>query len=406
MDLSGRKILICEEALINHNGHFQSWIRSIRKMHLNAGAKVFVAGNIAVIDEVREDLEVMPIYTVNSWDQRITGNLPAWRRHLHVFVQNFRIFRETRKALIATGQVDILFFTAVRVHHIIGLRLLCAWGLGRRFKRMTCFLLTSQTQYNADFTSFQFPRQAGLIAAVLKSFKQLVARDLVILAGDSHITCSEYETLTSVPMTLFPSPGADLRYEKKSQPRKGPVFSILGVSTWDKGIDIFQDAMLRFLERNPSTAASFVLQWSVPCESSDGSVISISERLREHPHITLLEHRLSNEEYATYFREADFIVLPYRKVTYYNRISGVAVEAAVSGKPIIVTENTWLAWAMHEFGTGITVPEDDVEAWCAAFEKCCVKRKQMCATARERAKVALEYNSAERYLSILWDGGH
>ncbi|MCF3648447.1 glycosyltransferase [Synoicihabitans lomoniglobus] len=402
MDLSGKKILICEEALIDQKGHFQTWIRAIRQMHLDAGAQVFVAGNEAVVDDVRSDLAVLPIYTVNSWDQKKLGSLPAWRRHFRVFAQNWRIFWQTRKALRAAGPVDALFFTAVRVHHLIGLRLLCMWGLGHRFKKLTCFLLTSQAEYNADFTSFQFPRRSGLIALVLKSFKRLVERGSVILAGDSHITCAEYEKLTNIPMTLFPSPGSDLRYVKTAPTKGATVFTLLGVSTWDKGIDNFQSSILKFLERNPESQATFVLQWSVPCQRPDGSIVEVSEKLRSDHRVTYLERRLSNEEYATYFRDADFIVLPYRKMTYFNRISGVAVEAAVSGKPMIVTESTWLEWAVNEFGSGIAVPEGGIEELCAAIERCCEERDSILARARERMAVARDYNSSERYLSLLW----
>ena len=402
--LSGKKILICEEALIDHKGHFQSWIKAIRKMHLDAGADVFVAGNRAVIQELRESLEVIPVYTVNSWDQTVSGKWPAWRRHLRVFAQNWRIFWQTREALRRTGPVDVLFFTAVRVHHMIGLRALCGWGLGRRFNKLTCFLLTGQAEYNNDFSSCHFPRQTRLIASVLRSFGQLAQRGDVILAGDSHITNGEYENLAGVPMTLFPSPGADLRYENRGEGSGGPIFTMLGVSTWEKGIDVFQSAILRFLDRNPHSDARFVLQWGVSCEGPGGVVTPISGRLKSDPRVTVLERRLSNEEYAEIFREADFIVLPYRKITYFNRISGVAVEAAVSGKPMIVTANTWLEWAMREFGSGLAVPEDGEEELCAAIERCCAERAAMTSEARARMAVARDYNSSERYLEILWGG--
>lgn len=402
MNPSSKRILICEEALRDHKGHFQSWIKAIRQMHLDAGAEVFVAGNREVIPEVQNDLGVIPVYSVNSWDQTVSGTWPAWRRHLRVFGQNWRIFWETRAALRRTGPVDMLFFTAVRVHQVIGLRALCAWGLGRRFKRLTMFLLTSQAEYNEDFTECRFPPQTRLIAAVLRSFDRLARRGDVILAGDSHVTNGEYEKLAGVPMTLFPSPGADLRYEGKGEGSGAPIFTMLGVSTWEKGIDVLQEAILRFFERNPASNARFVLQWGVPCEGPGGVVTPIHDRLRSDPRVTLLERRLSNEEYADLFREADFIVLPYRKITYFNRISGVAVEAAVSGKPMIVTENTWLSWAMREFGSGLAVPEDGPDELCAAIEKCCADRAAMTAEAVARMAVARDYNSSERYLEILW----
>jgi glycosyltransferase involved in cell wall biosynthesis len=206
-------------------------------------------------------------------------------------------------------------------------------------------------------------------------------------------------------MTLFPSPGADLRYEGAGEGNGSPIFTILGNSTWEKGIDVFQAAILRFLERNPRSDARFVLQWGAPCEFPGGVVTAIDDRLRADPRVMLLERRLSNEKYTDFFRAADVIVLPYRKATYFNRISGVAVEAAVSGKSLIVTANTWLEWAMREFGSGLAVLEDDVEELCAAIEKCCAEREAITSEARRRMAVARDYNSSERYLEILWRGG-
>jgi hypothetical protein len=402
MDLTGKKLLICEEALIDTGGHFQSWIKAIREMHLEAGATVFVAGSTKVIPQVRDELEVLPVYSVNTWDQSKSSSWPAWRRHLRVLAQNWRIFWETRRALRQTGAVDMVLFTAVRVHQIVGLRALCAWGLGRHFRGLTIFLLTSQAEYSDDFSVCRFPRRTALMAWILKSFGRLVSSGRVILAGDSHITCGEYERLAGVSMTLFPSPADGLRYDRTPSFDRGPVFTMLGVSTWDKGIDVFQEAILRFLERNSNSDARFVLQWRTLCEHPGGKVTQISDRLRTDPRVTLLEHRLSNEEYAHWFRDADVIVLPYRKVTYFNRISGVAIEAAVSGKPIIVTQGTWLSWALHEFAAGLEIPENDANALVAAVEKCCAHRVEMIAEALDRSRTALDYNSSGEYLKKLW----
>jgi glycosyltransferase involved in cell wall biosynthesis len=403
MDLTGKKLLICEEALINEKGHFQSWIKAIRQMHLDAGAEVYVAGNRNVVPDVKAILDVLPIYSTNSWDQSLSCRWPAWRRHLSVFLHNWRIFFETRRVLLNVGPVDVLLFTAVRIHHVIGLRLLCLVGLGRHFKKLAFFLLTSQAEYDSSFTSYRFLPQSRLLAVVLGAFRRLSRRGLVIIAGDSHITCAEYEQLARVPMTLFPSPGSSLCYEMPSSCNESPVFAILGVSTWDKGIDVFQDAILQFLIRNPGSSASFVLQWGVPCIGPSASLIPISDRLRSHPNVILLERRLSNSEYTFCFSKSDFIVLPYRKSTYFNRISGVAVEAAISGKPMIVTQNTWLSWALQEFGSGFCVPEADVDAWCQAIEQCCADRVALQAQAQRRMADARKYNSSERYLNILWD---
>jgi glycosyltransferase involved in cell wall biosynthesis len=142
----------------------------------------------------------------------------------------------------------------------------------------------------------------------------------------------------------------------------------------------------------------------VHCIRPDGHIIPISDRLRLDPRVNILERRLSNREYSSYFSVSDFIVMPYRKSTYYNRISGVAVEAALSGKPMIVTENTWLSWAVSKFGVGLSVAESDADAWSMAIERCLSERSALQSEAQSRVTVAKQYNSSERYLEILWAG--
>ena len=69
---------------------------------------------------------------------------------------------------------------------------------------------------------------------------------------------------------------------------------------------------------------------------------------------------------------------------------------------MIVTEETWLEWAMKEFGSGLSVPEGDPAALCAALEMCCESQAEFLADAERRAEVALAYNSPDRYLGLLW----
>jgi glycosyltransferase involved in cell wall biosynthesis len=404
MNLKGKKLLICEEALIDYNGHFYTWIKAIRQMHMDVGAEVLVAGSKQIKFEIKESMGVIPVYSINSWDQTASSKWPAWRRYFRVFAHNWRIFQETKCALKKAGPVDVVLFTAARVHHLVGLRLLCAWGLGRHFQKMVIFLLTSQAEYNDTYTNFHFKRSAALIRRSIQWFNKQVINNQVILAGDSHITCKEYEIMTGVPMTLFPSPGGSLQYlrQVKSAVSCSPVFAILGVSGYDKGIDIFQQAVLKFLGKFPESEAKFVFQWGAPCITPQGRIISIDGRMRAARQVTLIEDRLTDEEYSNLFTQADIFVLPYRKSTYINRISGVAVEAACSGKFMIVTENTWLSWAIKEFAAGIENAEDDSDNLAYLIEKCCADWSSMADQAKRRMKDALDYNSSSKYLKLIW----
>lgn len=405
MNLAGKKLLICEEALTTYYGHFYAWIKSIREMHTKRGATVSVAANLGVLPEIQDELNAFPAYSLNSWDQTVSSKWPAWRRYCRVFAQNWRVFWQTRKALRKTGKVDMLFFTAVRVHHLLGLRALFALYHKRMFDRLVVFILTTEATYNDDFSGYTFKKSSLLIRTVLRSFGKYVHGGQVTLAGDSHVTCGEYETLAGVPMQLFPSPSATLQYVKpQAADADAPiVFTLLGTSTYEKGIDLFQDAILRILEKDEMPGARFVLQWGVDCIDHSGRKIEIHDRLRNSARVSLHERSLTGEEYATLFTDADFIILPYRRFTYVNRLSGLAVEAACSAKPMIVTSNTWLSWAVREFGCGHEISEDSVEELHDALKECYANVSCLKAAAHERSRVALDYNSQERYLKLLWE---
>jgi glycosyltransferase involved in cell wall biosynthesis len=281
---------------------------------------------------------------------------------------------------------------------------LCRWLIGKKFDRVVFFILTSEAVYNEDHTQFSFKPSSVLIKTVIRLFKRYVDMGSVVFAGDSHVTCNEYETLTGVPFKLFPSPGAGLNPGKRVDPIKPaqPTFTFLGVSVIDKGIDILQQAILQIVKTDPTFPARFIIQWGVKTIGYDGKEVPISTTLRATPQVAILEHVLSDEEYKALLNRADFIVLPYRRVEYFNKISGVAIEAALAGIPMIVTENTWLSWALAEYGAGITVKDGDVDDLARKICYALEHREGLTEEARQRKSVAMEKNSSERYLQTLW----
>lgn len=401
-----RRLLICEEALLDYNAHFYSWTKAIRQINLDAGAEVLVAGNLEMRDEIRQEFDAIPAYSRNNWSGAY--NQPqAWRRHLSVFAHNALVWRETRRLLRVVGPVDAVLLPAVRIHHLMGWRALCAAGLGKSFQRAVFFILTSQADYNPDYSAYSFSRRSALLKWVLKSYAPLVRNGSVVFAGDSHITCAEYERLSGVPFRTFPSPGAGLsalpQLQTHAEVNKVPAFVMLGVSTYDKGVDLLQEAVLRLFDESPELNVRFVIQWAAPTIDPSGRRIGIDERLRAIPQVNVLDRVLSDAEYRSWFSKADFLILPYRRSTYINRISGVAVEAACAGKPMIVPKGTWLSWSMAEFGAGIEVENDDPIDLCRAVRDAAQNWEHYKSLAQSRKEVAMQANSSKKYLECLWD---
>jgi glycosyltransferase involved in cell wall biosynthesis len=408
MNLLGKKLLVCEEGLLDYKGHFYSWIKAIRSIHMQAGAEVLVATNKQVIPEIKEEFKAIPTYSHNNWSG-VYDSQKIWRRYLSVFKHNLNVWRETRLLLDNIGPIDCVLLPAVRIHHLIAWKQLCREGLGKKFKRVILFLLTSEAVYDESFQKYGFKRSSRLIKFVLKNFKDEVANGTVILAGDSHITCKEYEMLSGIKFRVFPSPGTGLQaaeqvsFQKNVKKQFVVSFVILGVSVIDKGIDVLQEAIIRLIDNNPEIQAKFIIQWSTKTIDYKGNLVHISQKLRLAKQVELIETTLDDEEYKNYFHQADFLVLPYRRKVYFNRISGVAVEAACAGIPMIVTENTWLEWAMNEYGAGVTVKDGDAIDLANKIILCIKEKEKKKIEAFDKRTIALQKNSTENYLKCVWD---
>ena len=147
IDLKGQRLLICEEALRDYNGHFYSWIKAIREINIHAGAEVLIAGNKDVNPDIKNEFSVYPVYTHNNWSG-IYDYKQSWRRYTAVFLHNYRIYRQTRNLLRNTGPVDCILLPAVRIHHLLAWKKLCKQRLGKDFKRVILFILTSEAIYD------------------------------------------------------------------------------------------------------------------------------------------------------------------------------------------------------------------------------------------------------------------
>ena len=73
----------------------------------------------------------------------------------------------------------------------------------------------------------------------------------------------------------------------------------------------------------------------------DGTMLEPGEEIVNSDHITFYNDSLEAAAYNTWLSQTDFVILPYRKSSYYNRLSRVAIEAGARGIPLIYTDGTW-----------------------------------------------------------------
>ena len=96
------------------------------------------------------------------------------------------------------------------------------------------------------------------------------------------------------------------------------------------------------------------------------------------------------------------MVLPYRRQAYYTRLSGLAVETAMAGIPMIYTKDTWLEDAIEEYGSGLPMENENVEDLVAQILKMYLEIQVFKKHALTQASQAKAYHSAEHFMKKLW----
>ena len=144
-----------------------------------------------------------------------------------------------------------------------------------------------------------------------------------------------------------------------------------GRPSLSKGVATFALAIKRLAESGQCSGLTFALQdYDTPFREPElARSIAMLQQLYL-PSLHIIQKPLDEDRYYQLMGEADLVVLPYFEEDYHAMVSGPFVEALALGKPVVVTENTWMSAQLARFGAGLTVRDRDAEdlarAICAA----------------------------------------
>ena len=406
MELTNRRLLIVEEALKNHTGHWYEYDRAVSQFNRDAGVDVTIAAHQTIDPEISQELNAISLFARTNWDG-IYYSPTAWKRYLGILQHNWYVYRTLEQFLAASQGYDCIFVPTVIIYHWIAWIGLLQKFHGHKFQRLVLFIRNNAGSYPNGTTQPVFQRHTLLLKKVLKSYQKWIDAGVVCLGTDSHRHATEYKLLAGIEVQVFPHPKVQVPEWNHSDPAKrfsnSPVlFSCLGPARLEKGVDILQAAILHLFKVQPDLNAKFIIQWNLEILQEDGSVLARSPELEQSDQVLFLTSNLSSEEYDTYLSQSDCIILPYRRQAYYTRLSGIAIEAAMSGIPLIYTEDTWLEDAVAQYGAGLGVANEDYLSLAEAINLMARNIEQYLAHAKEKAPLARAYHSSERFLRCLW----
>jgi FkbM family methyltransferase len=402
--LAGKRMLVVEEALKSESGHWFEYVRSVRELNRAAGAETVVITHREASAAVVTALDAHAIFPWTSWDNIYFHPRPCVR-YFGIVRHNWRLYRLMSRFVREHGPFDVLFAPTVVIHHVIGWRLL-SMRQSRRIGSMVLLFRNNAGTYAADSGVPVFKRSTNVLKWALRSFRPLIGQGRARLVTDSAKLALEYRHLCGIAPDVLPSPRISpppaLGHDTRA-PDAPVVLSCLGPARFEKGIDVMQAAICLYLAENPDSRAQFVIQWNEPIVDEMGNPYVPDPALVADPRVTIIDRALTSAAYDAAIAASDCMLLPYRRTSYFARISGVAVEAVTAGVPLIYTRDTWVEDLVHEVGIGIGVADGDIAGLALAIRMMVSDYRDYRARARERAELARRSHSPDHFTESLWE---
>jgi glycosyltransferase involved in cell wall biosynthesis len=228
----------------------------------------------------------------------------------------------------------------------------------------------------------RLPSQAG--DAVSNPFTSELAWD------SENISLSRSASLPAYfPATSYPQPATSTK----------PIVVVApGLARYEKGSDMFQDAIKLVLKNEANSAPiRFVMQWMEDFDLPDGRRCGPDPELLHDDRIEFANELLTGNAYLDFLRRADLIVLPYRSESYRVRVSRVAIEAAILGKPLVYTEATWTREVGAMVGSGVAVGVESAAALAEALREALPRLAHLQAGAVKGASRVRDFYSVRRF---------
>ena len=403
--LNGKSLLIFDDGLASKDGHWFEIDRAIIALHAKAGtATTIVCGsNFAFGDELAEaGAKVLPQIKHSLWSGRMAGG-SGLRHEFGVTIKLARQFRDILIPILRESTFDCVLHPSAMLADLL------AWAMIPRKLRRRAGRVALLTRFGVGTYSASQPPAFARKLAVWRWLVRWLGQDFAsgrfFLLTDSDRLANEYAAIAGVRPAVVCSPRAIAPVAAVAGHPPWLTFGTLGAARIDKGIHLLQAAIEHLVAEGTIGDTRMVMQWNRPVPNDDGSEYPRSPVLVAHPQVRYVEEALSSADYDRLFLGIDCMVLPYRRALYHSQISGVAVEAACAGIPMIYTADTWLSDFIGEQGAGIAVADGDAKGLADAIRTMAADYPAYKALAIKRSAIARARNSPEAFARVLWGTG-
>jgi glycosyltransferase involved in cell wall biosynthesis len=337
-------VLIVDPNLKDTLGHYLEYDAAVVDGLRASGARPILLAHRTVASEITDTIGARPTFRDDIWaGADRPGRWSAAQANLRFLSDLLRAMRSQKP-----GPNAVCF-----VHTFINRQFLALAILPLLLFRHRSYRFIYLFRYQAAFYFGRFP---GLGFRLLE---WLARRRTIRLASDSDRLAADLQRLTRLPVEVLPIPHVPPAARSDAAPMQEHRchFVSLGNARDEKGIlEIF--AAIRWLrDTGQLPGCRFTLQ----CNDAVPEIAAAIAAFRDEnlPQCRLLFSKLATTAYYDLLWDADIVLLPYWRSIYASRTSGVFMEALSAGKPVIATEDTWMADQLLQHGAGLLCADRD-----------------------------------------------
>ncbi|MDD3928061.1 MAG: glycosyltransferase [bacterium] len=387
-------ICLIDPFLYDKGGHCFNYAYSFYKTAVNRKLRFMVLSNLGCCDEVKSLLPVMPVFRQRFMENSLWRRLPG-ANMISNYISLCRDFESANLDFlddkwlvyfVNPEPLDMLAWAAIVKHKVKTLPTviyMLRYGCNCNQKRI---LDKNAMRYKLAFS-------------LLKRHKHFYNIHLV---SDSELLAYDYQQLTEMPISVVPIPHTIGDFDNKSdcmRQKNKLTIVIPGRFTPDKGAS----TIVAIIDKLVCTGNIDNYMFKIQCYGNNEYDVHTLENIEllkhmDTQHVILLQDILDSNDYYRLLADADIVMLPYQ-ASRYRGTSGPFTEALAMGKPVIVTDNTWMSNQLKLLDTGIVCPEGDTDAFIQALLEMKTHLPQFVQRANDnRARWAC-YHSPENFIN-------
>lgn len=394
------RIVIIEEALRENVGHWPSYIGTLARGWRAEGDHVDIVGHTGCGKHLMASLRVEPVLSANCWADSVYQGPLGGLRHSHRYRKEVEHWLKGQRP-----PPEWILVLTTRLQHLLAWTRMMTLGAGHGDARLLLLFVQGFGRYDGIKERVYFPATlSNMIArSCFRILAPLVASGKVCLAAETLAMRAELETFSKLPVALMPHPVHPVDgVSSHSRESSGQiVVTCPGLARYEKGSSLLRAAINRALTVPELAAVRFVLQWKGAFALPDGRMEGAPWEWRNHSRVTLLCEDLGAEAFAHFIGASDLLLLPYRRESYHNRLSRIAIEAAILGRPVLYTRGTAIAELMGLGCAGVPISGESPEA----IVECLVRVVGEVGRLRKAAQAAVpkvrEFHSAQTFRRTL-----